>query len=506
MGSFNANIPFQAFADNSSDPIQNYIKLAQFKQQQRAADLENQVNQMKLADMVRQQKQQGAIDSAVNANYAAPNSSQSYQEPTMNLGGMAIPGKNVQVSTPGGLNQNGVLQSLAQQGQGGAALGMQNQFAQQDAAKQQESAKLQEALSKAHTEQLNQISKELELSGQAFGALKQLPPDQQQQLYPQVRQKLIEQGVIHPSQAPEQLSPGWLDQQITQGMTVAQQVAAEKDKRQAAEAQQKQADTLGSKTIETDKGVMQYNPATKTYDKRVGGLPPKASSAAGPGASPDDPKSIAAGIMRGDLPPTVKGLYRNASPVLAELSRQGYNLQRAETDWNAVQKHIQTLNGAQQTRLNQAISTASDSLDKINSLYDEYQKLAPTAGIKVINKASLAIAKQLPGRPGAVAQALEAQIADLTSELGNVYMGGNSPTDHALSLAKQNLSSDWNRETFKEAIKQAKLNLGIRRNSIMNSGVVGARSDSPYLPGAQAAPQAAPAANDPFTQFGGKAH
>jgi hypothetical protein len=170
--------------------------------------------------------------------------------------------------------------------------------------------------------------------------------------------------------------------------------------------------------------------------------------------------------MRGDLPPTVKGLYRNASPVLAELSRQGYNLQRAETDWNAVQKHISTLNGAQQTRLNQAISTASDSLDKIESLYTEYQKIAPTSGIKVVNKASLAIAKQLPGRPGAVAQALEAQIADLTSELGNVYMGGNSPTDHALGLAQKNLSSDWNDTTFREALKQAKLNLGIRRNSI----------------------------------------
>jgi hypothetical protein len=161
--------------------------------------------------------------------------------------------------------------------------------------------------------------------------------------------------------------------------------------------------------------------------------------------------------------PTLQGLYRNAGPVRAELARRGVPLAKMETDWKATQKYVGTLNGTQQVRLRQAIETASDSADKIDQLYKEYHSIVGDAGMKSFNKVGLSTAKQLPGRAGAVATALDAQIADLTSELGNVYMGGNSPTDHSLSLAGKNLSSDWNRETFEEGIKQVHLNIGIRQ-------------------------------------------
>ena len=198
--------------------------------------------------------------------------------------------------------------------------------------------------------------------------------------------------------------------------------------------------------------------------------------------SGDDVKSIADAIQNGDQPPTVQGLYRNAGPVRAELARRGVPLAQMETDWKATQKYVGTLNGTQQTRLRQAISTASDSLDKIDSLYQEYHSIVGDAGMKVFNKAGLLAAKNLPGRAGAVATALDAQIADVTSELGNVYMGGNSPTDHSLSLAGKNLSSDWNRQTFEEAIKQAHLNLGIRKNSILHAEPAGLSGNTDYFP------------------------
>ncbi len=215
----------------------------------------------------------------------------------------------------------------------------------------------------------------------------------------------------------------------------------------------------------------------------------------------NDAKDIADAIENGDQPPTLQGLYRNAGPVRAELARRGVPLAKMEMDWNATKKYLGTLNGSQQTRLRQAITTASGSLDKIESLYNEFQQIAPTSGIRMINKASLAAAKQLPGRAGAVATALDAQIADLTSELGNVYMGGNSPTDHALSLAQKNLSSDWNKQTFDEALKQTRLNIKIRQNSIIHAAPAGVSADSPYkVPGAEPAQQPA---NDFFSKFGG---
>lgn len=196
--------------------------------------------------------------------------------------------------------------------------------------------------------------------------------------------------------------------------------------------------------------------------------------------SRQDANDIADAIASGDQPPTTQGLYRNAAPVRAELARRGIPLAKMEVDWKATNRFMNTLNGPQQVRLQQAISALPPMLDKIQGLYDEWKKVGADSGIKIFNKASLEAAKQLPGRAGAVAQALDTQIADLTSEMGQVYMGGNSPTDHSLGLAAKNLSGDWDDETFTEAMKQARDNVKIRKNSIDNSYPKGVSGQ--YLP------------------------
>lgn len=213
-----------------------------------------------------------------------------------------------------------------------------------------------------------------------------------------------------------------------------------------------------------------------------------------------DAKDIADAIENGDQPPTTQGLYRNAGPVRAELARRGFPLAQAEMDWKAVNKHLATLNGPQQTRLVQSISSANDLLDKVDGLYGEWKQLAPVSGYKIANHAALVGMKNLPGRAGAVANALDTQLSELTADLGNIYMGGNSPTDQALKLGAKALSSDWGPEAFEEGIKQARLNVKIRQNSIMHSQPVGVSSGSPYAPAAAPAPPA----NDFFSQFGGK--
>ena len=199
--------------------------------------------------------------------------------------------------------------------------------------------------------------------------------------------------------------------------------------------------------------------------------------------TPNDAKDIADAIENGDQPPTLQGLYRNAGPVRAELARRGVPLAKMETDWKATQKYISTLNGPQQVRMQQAITTASDSLDKIEGLYNEWKQIAPTSGFKVLNKASLIAMKNLPGRAGAVATQLDAQINDLASEIGNVYMGGNSPTDMALKMGATNLQSSWNDQTFAEGLKQTRLNLAIRRNSMIHGMPAGLSGATNYFQG-----------------------
>lgn len=218
--------------------------------------------------------------------------------------------------------------------------------------------------------------------------------------------------------------------------------------------------------------------------------------ASGQGGGGSNAQEIGDAIISGQQAPDLKGMYRQGPQIRAYLSRQGFDLAGAQREWAATQKHIATMNGQQQERLRQAVDFTSHSVDTIQNLYDDWKAVGAQSGIKAFNKASLAVAKNLPGDAGAAAQALEAQIGDLTAELGNVYMGGNSPTDHALQLAGQNLSADWNEQTFKKAIGLIKTNLKLRANAMNNSGTAGgSRYDAKPAPSAAPTPtpQAAPA-------------
>lgn len=190
---------------------------------------------------------------------------------------------------------------------------------------------------------------------------------------------------------------------------------------------------------------------------------------------------IADAIIKGDQPADMKGLYRYGGPVRAALAQRGYDFATANADWLATQRWISTANGPQQTRMRQAATTAYESLDVIDQLSAKLSSQVPRTAVKVLNRAALATARNGAFGPDAQATAtlLAAQITDVTSELGNVYMGGNSPTDHALQLAAKNLSADWTEQQLRAATDLARTNLKIRLNSMRT-----ARPTSPgRLPG-----------------------
>lgn len=350
------------------------------------------------------------------------------------------------------------------------------------------------------------LENEVTTGNQLLGLIdqaKQLPPDVYAQKFPEIATQALQirpdlKGHIDPTKPVPQAA---LDQFALGVATHTQLATIETQKREQAAQQETVRHNQameGQKSTEVATLMKGGKPHSVLVDKKTGEEVKDLGETKSPSTvnnlmTGNDAKDIADAIENGDQPPTLQGLYRNAGPVRAELARRGTPLAKMEMDWKAVQKHIQTLNGPQQLRLQQSITSAGEMLDKIDGLYSEWQNLAPTSGFKVLNKASLAAMKNLPGRPGAVATALDAQIADLTADLGNVYMGGNSPTDHALGLAGKNLSADWNKDTFEEAIKQARANLKIRLNSMKNSGAVGLSGTTNYAPPNEGTTQSAPA-------------
>lgn len=230
--------------------------------------------------------------------------------------------------------------------------------------------------------------------------------------------------------------------------------------------------------------IVNFDPSKGTHtlangedvSARVKPIPPAATVVNAGQAS--EAKDVADAIMRGEQPPDMKSLYRMAGPIKAELARSGYNLTNATLDWEATKKHVLALNSAQQLKLNQSVNALPELLDSVDALASQWKG----GQFPILNKANLTAAKN--GGYGddvaAVARKLDQQIADVNSDLGAVYMGGNSPTDHALKLASTALSGDWSEKVLHEMVSQARSNVNIRQNSMRNTGVAGASADNPY--------------------------
>jgi len=217
------------------------------------------------------------------------------------------------------------------------------------------------------------------------------------------------------------------------------------------------------------------------------------------GATEDDAEVIADAIVAGEQAPDTRGLYRAGVKVRAALARRGYNQAKALQDWQAQTRYLATLNGPTQLRLRQAVNFTRHSLDIIDRLAGEWQ----AGGFPALNRARVLAARQGVLGPEAqrIATQLQSQIADLTSELGTVYKGGNSSTDESLKLAAENLKTEWSEATLKANVALVRENLRIRENSMNLVGVAGT-PQNPYAPPPAAAPDgAAPAAASPVAPY-----
>ncbi len=202
-------------------------------------------------------------------------------------------------------------------------------------------------------------------------------------------------------------------------------------------------------------------------------------TSAGPSGGKSDVQETVAGMIDGSLPPVLPGrATKEYNAIMAESHRQKFDLAKAAQDWTATSKYLGTLNGAQQTRLRQATEQVAETVPLVRTLVTEWD----SSGIPYLSAANLAAAKKgaYGNKAQSLANRLDAQIADMTSELGTVYKGGNSSTDESLRLAARNLQGEWSRKAALDALDQIEQNIKYRRNS-MKLGPV-SDSNNRYAP------------------------
>jgi len=193
--------------------------------------------------------------------------------------------------------------------------------------------------------------------------------------------------------------------------------------------------------------------------------------------------AVVSGIMKGTQPPLV-GYGANSKEGIAirsALQLLGYDYTKASLDYQAVQKFISSNNSPQQVRMKQAENSVKESLPALKMMADKYVE----SGFKFVNKADLIAAQNGAEGPEAAkkAQELLGQISLITDELGQTFMGGNSPTDKAFELAAQVLKGDFTMPVLKNQIDLLEKNLQYRENSWNATEATGSNGSNQYNQG-----------------------
>lgn len=202
-----------------------------------------------------------------------------------------------------------------------------------------------------------------------------------------------------------------------------------------------------------------------------------------------DPSVIAAGIVRGELPPTESGYSRGQFGKVATQIQQdfpGFNLARARSAWNATQKHVNAMNSRQQLQLHNSATAVREALPELVRLNDELSKMIPRGSVVPLNQLATR-GTQLFGAGGQKAQVIAGQMLTIMNtiepELGNVYRAGGVPTDQAMRLVHQIFNLNLPPAVLAGNIEKETWMLNVRMNALENSRpATPGGGENPYAP------------------------
>lgn len=338
--------------------------------------------------------------------------------------------------------------------------------------------------------------------------------------YPHIRQEFIGAGLMKPEDAPETYDPAWYQQRLDYGKAQAKAGTKTVTTRntdgsettrivedKAGQTFESAAPIPAPKGLQSENFLLDgkpvkgtFNPTDGTYQHqgedvtaRVKPIPAGSTHVSLGGLSgmynATDPKAIAAGIRRGDMPPDISQYGRPVQGAIAsELAKPGpnqeppFNLSNAQRIWTSQKRLNATMNGGQQVRLDESIKSGLAMYDQVDAIAEEWKG----AGLGVLSRANLKIAMEGGQGPkaAAIANRLTGQIGQLTSDIATIEQGGLTPTNEARAVAEKSMQAWWGTGTIKAMTAQGRTNMRIRET---------ARQDQTPFVGGNTTPSGAPA-------------
>jgi hypothetical protein len=246
------------------DPVESMARAAQLRSM-----MTN--NASSLLDLQQKRKKiqdQENMDAAAHAAYQTP-APVTTQAPSMNLGGVSLPGSTSTVQGPAQFDRAAFLSKLSQTNPLDA-VGMQGQFATQDEAQQKAGLDIHEQVQKLQKGDLDMALTKMKTANQQIGSVLALPPELRPQGYAHAVQGLKQNGLLDPNHPEQYPGDDAIKGELAQGLSAEQIFQQEKDARDHTDKLAQQNQELQSKTVQTAEGVMGYNPKSGKYDQRIG--------------------------------------------------------------------------------------------------------------------------------------------------------------------------------------------------------------------------------------------
>ena len=204
------------------------------------------------------------------------------------------------------------------------------------------------------------------------------------------------------------------------------------------------------------------------------------------GVTQDKADVIAQAIASGDQPPVLTGLYGASSLVRASLAKNGFDLSKAQLQWDAAKKQVTSLNGPQQIRFVGLANSVVNTIDEVKDLAQQMQ----LSGIPLLNKAKLLAYIQTAGNSegGQLATRYINAVNTAKEEFANLANGGYAPTDAAWKLADQQINGDYGVKQLTAALTESQRLIKYRLAAMPGLSTAGPGAANRYFPGNEQAP------------------
>lgn len=253
-------------------------------------------------------------------------------------------------------------------------------------------------------------------------------------------------------------------------------------------------------TIQTKDGL---HPAVlettsgKVLDAVTGKPPEKTDTVLPKGGSRNSPEEIGHvvdGIIDGSQPPTLTGLYGDSVHVRSGLQAKGFNLAKAQQEWESQKKLTSSVNSQRMVQYVGLNKSVDRTIDEVKELADQLQQ----GGVPLLNKLQLMgyIKTQGNSEKGQLATKYMTAVNTLKEEFANLANGGYAPTEAAWKLANEQVNGDFGMKQMHASLSEIQRLIRYRLQAVPGLATSGPGAPNRYS-GQGAPPAAVPAAAAP---------